>query len=357
MNTEGLKKKIAVIDRKILELLKKRCSYSESIGKLSSSEKKTHLYIPDEERHILSNLEKTRETPLTISTIRAVFREIISGASQLESPVSVAFLGPEATFSHLAAMAIFGRSVNFKPESNISDVFKDVESGRTRFGCVPIENSTEGAVNHTLDMFVDSSVSIRDELNLRIHHNLMALDPEKQITRVYSHAQVLGQCRNWLLANLPGAELVETASTTKAARHAGTEKGAAAIASSLAAEIHKLNIISANIEDNSNNTTRFLVLSNEKAPASGNDKTSICFAIRDRVGALYDCLLPFKKEKLTLTMIESRPSKRREWEYFFFMDFLGHREDEKVKKALDRLGDLALSMRILGSYPRSTEAV
>ncbi|OGV35009.1 MAG: hypothetical protein A2020_10775 [Lentisphaerae bacterium GWF2_45_14] len=351
MNIEDLRKKIAGADEKILSLINERYRVSHELAELREKGEK---YLPEDEKAALAKLLSINEGPALKNTVSAVFREIFSGSSAIERQLKVAFLGPEATFSHLAALAKFGRSVHFEPKSNISDVFRDVETFHVDFGCVPVENSTEGAVNHTLDMFLDSSVFIRDEINLRIHHNLMAKCPFKEIKRVYSHVQVLGQCRNWLLANLPHADIIEASSSTKAAEIALSEKGSAAIASTLAAELYKLDILSENIEDNPHNTTRFMILGREEPQPTGSDKTSICFAIKDRVGALYDCLLPFKDEELTLTMIESRPSKRRKWEYFFFMDILGHHSDEKVKRAMGKLENMAQSLRILGSYPRST---
>lgn len=350
MDLAELRNKINVTDQKILELVNERYRISEEIAKLRES---GAGYSPEDEKKIIADILASNKGPAHKNTLNAVFREILSGSAAIERQLKVAFLGPEATFSHLAALAKFGRSVHFEPKSNIADVFRDVETGHVDFGCVPVENSTEGAVNHTLDMFLDSSVFIRDEINLKIHHNLMAKCPFDNIKKVYSHVQVLGQCRNWLLANLPHADVIEASSSTKAAEIALSEEGSAAIASTLAAELYKLEILAANIEDNPHNITRFMILGREEPQPSGSDKTSICFAIKDRVGALYDCLLPFKEEELTLTMIESRPSKRRKWEYFFFMDLLGHHSDEKVRRAIDKLENMAQSLRVLGSYPRS----
>ena len=350
MDLGELRKEIAVTDKKILGLVNERYRLSEEIAKFREN---GGSYVPEDEKKAISELLSANKGPALKNTVGAVFREIFSGSLAIERQLKVAFLGPEATFSHLAALAKFGRSVHFEPKSNIADVFRDVETCHVDFGCVPVENSTEGAVNHTLDMFLDSSVFIRDEINLKIHHNLMAKCPFDKIKKVYSHVQVLGQCRNWLLANLPHADIIEASSSTKAAEIAVTEEGSAAIASTLAAELYKLEILATNIEDNPHNITRFMILGREEPQSSGADKTSICFAIKDRVGALYDCLLPFKEEELTLTMIESRPSKRRKWEYFFFMDLLGHRTDEKVMRAIDKLENMAQSLRVLGSYPRS----
>jgi chorismate mutase/prephenate dehydratase len=291
------------------------------------------------------------------ATLRAVYREIMSGALALEHPLTIGYLGPEATFSHLAARVKFGRSVSYAARDTIADVFKDVEADRVDYGCVPVENSTEGAVNHTLDMFVSSSARICAELDTPIHHNLMARCPFESIRLVYSHAQILGQCRRWLQENLPGVPVCEAPSSTKAASLALSEDGVAAIASELAAELYDLPVLRAHIEDNPDNTTRFMIIGKQHPAATGDDKTSVCFSIKERVGGLYDSLVPFKKHNLALTMIESRPSKRRNWEYLFFVDFLGHESDPDVARALEELEEICDFVRVLGSYPRAAGAV
>ncbi|OGV58220.1 MAG: chorismate mutase [Lentisphaerae bacterium GWF2_52_8] len=353
MDLEKLRDKIDDIDHKIVSLLNQRYNCVLEVGHWKKNRSQA-IYVPEREKALLERLEKINEGPMPQATLRAIYREIMSGALTLEHPIKIAYLGPEATNSHLAALAKFGHSVEYVPRSGITDVFTDVEAARCAYGCVPIENSTEGAINHTLDMLMDSSVRICSELSLRIHHNLMSKCEQAKIRRIYSHAQVLAQCRSWLQEHMPRVELVESSSTTKAAEAASNEDGTGAIASSLAAELHSLKIHATNIEDNSNNTTRFLVIGAQEPKPTGDDKTSICFALRDRVGALYDCLLPFKNEEITLTMIESRPSKRRNWEYFFFIDLLGHQSDPSVRRALDQLENLVQSLRILGSYPRSS---
>jgi len=353
---EALRKRIDAIDKQIVALLNERYEHVIEVGKWKRS-RSAAVYVPEREKSLLANLDKVNQGPMRQATLHAIYREIMSGALSLEHPLRVAFFGPEATFTHLAAMAKFGHSVDYVAMKTITDVFKDVEAARCDYGCVPIENSTEGAVNHTLDMLMDSPVRICAEINLRVHQCLLSKSSLKEIKRVYSHPQSLAQCRAWLLENLPGVETVEAASNTKAAQIASEEKYSAAIASSLAGELYKLGVLAENIEDNPNNTTRFLVISRQDPKPTGDDKTSICFAIKDRVGALYDCLLPFKKDGITLSMIESRPTKRRNWEYVFFIDLLGHSSDEKVKRCLDELSNLAQSLRVLGSYPRSTTIV
>lgn len=348
---KDLRSKIDAIDRKIVKLINERYRHVLDVGKWKKGCSHA-IYVPEREKAVFENLEKINNGPMTNITLRAVYREIMSGAIALEHPLRVGFFGLEASYTHLAAMAKFGHSVDYSHKNSISDVFNDLEADRIDYGCVPIENSTEGAVNHTLDMFINSNAKICSEINMRIHHNLMAKCSKKEIKKVYSHIQVLSQCRCWLQENLPGVEIVEAANSTKAAETAAREKYSAAISSSLAAEIYKLKILAENIEDIPDNTTRFMIIGKQEPKKTGDDKTSICFALKDRVGALYDSLLPFKNQKITLTMIESRPSKKKNWEYYFFIDMLGHRTDPKIQKALDELEGMSQAMRVLGSYPR-----
>jgi chorismate mutase/prephenate dehydratase len=356
MELSELRENIDRIDRQVVKLINERYGYVKKVGEWKQN-RDHEIYVPEREKALLEKLEKINDGPMTNETLRAIYREIMSGALALEHPLSVAFLGPETSFSHLGALNKFGHSVNYVARNSIADVFNDVETGRIDYGCVPIENSTEGAVNHTLDMFINSSVQICAETNMRIHHNLMAKCELKDIKRIYSHVQILGQCRNWLLETFPNVELIEIASSTKAAELVCVEENSAAIASTLAAEIYGLNILAENIEDNAYNTTRFLIIGRQKPKPTNDDKTSICFAIRDRVGALYDCLLPFKNAGITMTMIESRPSKRKNWEYYFFIDILGHNTDENIQNALGELEKMAQSLRILGSYPKANQIV
>lgn len=354
MKLEELRKKIDVIDSDILKLINKRYRLAKEIGewKRTASHK---IYVPEREKSLLSRLEKVNKGPMPNQTLRAIYREIMSGAIALEKPLSIGFLGPEATFTHLAALGKFGHGSQYVPKTSIPDIFHDVETERVDYGVVPIENSTEGAVNHTLDMFINSTVKICSEVNMRIHHNLLANCEISQVKRIYSHAQVLGQSRSWLQEHMPGIETVEVSSSTRAAELASKEAGTAAVASTLASEIYKLKVLAEHIEDSLENTTRFMVIGRQEPLPTGDDKTSICYAIHDRVGALYDTLLPFKKENITLTMIESRPSGRKNWEYCFFVDFLGHVSTAKVKRSLEQLNKMCRFVRILGSYPRSKD--
>ncbi len=352
MKLKELRKNIDEIDAKIVELLNERYRHVLEVGKYKEGSN-SPIFVPEREKSLLERLNKLNKGPMNEKTLRAVYHEIMSGAFALERPLKVAFLGPEATYTHQAVMAKFGHSVDYLPRHSIADVFADIESDRADYGCVPVENSTEGAVSHTLDKFINSSVSICAEVKFSIRHNLMAKCSREEIKRIYSHTQSFGQCRSWLLQNMPGIELIETGSNSMAAQKAAKEPGTAAIAGKLAAELYNLEIIDGDIQDNCDNTTRFLVLGKQHPVITGDDKTSICFAAKDRVGVLYDCLLPFKKEDIMMTLIESRPSKQRNWEYYFFIDFLGHRDDPKVKNSLEELGEMCQFVKILGSYPRT----
>lgn len=352
MNLKALRKQIDRIDSAILKLLNERTRIALKIKKIKIK-RGLEPYTPDRERTLLSRLINQNKGIIKKESILAIFREIMSAALAVEKPLRIAYLGPPATFTHLAALKKFGVSVEYIPQNNISDIFSEIEKSLCDYGVVPIENSIEGAVNHTLDMFVDSDLKICSEVLLTISHNLLSNNPLSKIKRVYSNPQVFGQCRRWLKDNLSGAEFVEVSSTTKAAELASKEKYAASIASIIASEAYGLKVVAERIEDYADNVTRFLVIGNTIANPTGNDKTSIMFSIRDRVGALYDMLAPFKKNRINLTKIESRPSKRKAWEYYFFIDFIGHISDGNVKKALDELTKNCTLLKILGSYPVS----
>lgn len=356
MNIDELRREIDKLDSEIVRLLNHRYKLVEKVGEWKKN-CDHEIYVPEREKALLNKLEKINKGPMKNETLQAVYREIMSGALALEEALKIAYLGPSASFSELAAYSKFGRSVEYIPKTGISGVFHEVETGRADYGCIPIENSTEGAVNHTLDKFIGSNTKICAEINLRIHHILMGKCELCEIEKIYSHAQVFGQCRAWIQEHLSNAELIELASTARAAEKAAVEKNSAAIASTLAAELYGLNIIMENIEDNSENTTRFMIIGNQEPKATGDDKTSICFSVKDRVGILYESLLPFKNNGITLTMIESRPSRKRNWEYFFFVDVLGHRDDEKLSKAISELSEHCQFIRILGSYPRADKNV
>jgi len=350
MNLEKLRKKIDALDRKIIGLLNLRAKVTVDIGKIKIKSGKS-IYSPERENQVLKKLPTLNRGPLNKDALEAIYCEIMSASLALEKPLKVAYLGPQASFSNLAALKKFGSQVKYVACSSISDVFLEVERGSVDYGVVPIENSIEGAVSHTLDMLTESDLKICSQLMLNVSHNLLANCAKTKIKRVYSNPNVLGQCRIWLKTNLPNAALIDVPSTTRAAQLACRESASAAIASLLASKVYKLKVVSCGIEDSPHNVTRFFVVGKNDVAKTGKDRTSILFSIKDKVGALYDVLLPFKKYGINLTKIESRPSKKKAWEYYFFVDLCGHQQDEKVKKALKELENNCTFMKILGSYP------
>ena len=350
MNLEHLRKKIDTIDAKVVELLNARAGLSLAIGK----EKLKHnqgIYAPDREKKVLDRVAKLSRGPMPKDAFESIYREIMSSSLALEKPLNIAALGTEGAFTYMAAHKKFGSQVKYISCNSIFDVFEKVEHGECDYGVVPIENSIEGAVTHTFDCLVDADLKICSQVLLKISHNLMSRISMDKIKKIYSNPQVFGQCRHWLAQNLPNAGQIAVASTTEAAIIAQREKNAAAIASTSAAYVYKLKILRANIQDIAHNTTRFLVISAEDVPPTGNDRTSILFSIKDKVGALHAMLTPFYKNKINLTKIESRPSKKRAWDYYFFVDFEGHRLDKNAKKALNQLEGMCKYLKILGSYP------
>lgn len=350
MELEKLRKQIDEVDSRIVELLNQRYAAVNEIGKLKRNAMRA-VYVPEREKIVFEKVLALNNGRMNETALKAIYREIMSGALALEHPMTVAYLGPEGSFTGLAAINKFGHSVSYLPKSTIDDIFTEVSNGRADYGCVPVENSTEGAVSHTLDTFAMSDNKICAEISLRVHHCLLSTGPIKEIRKLYSHVQTLSQCRNWIAQFLPDVEIHECSSNSKAASIAAKEPNSAAIASAFNGEIYGLEVLASNIEDNPNNTTRFLVIGRQTPKMTGNDKTSICFALQDRVGVLFDALLPFKEEGLTLTMIESRPSRQKNWEYYFFIDLLGHQDDPRVARALEKLRPMTQALRILGSYP------
>lgn len=343
------RKKIDEIDTQILELLNNRLRIAKEIGKFKR-ERRIEVYQPAREKEIYDRLcKKNKDRLLPNSVLNAIYREIISVSLSCED-VKIAYLGPDATFTHQAALEKFGHYCEFISNKSISDIFDAVENGRANYGVVPIENSSEGIITHTLDMFVDSDLKICSEIILKISHNLLSNTHLQDIKRVYYHPQSFAQSRVWLENNLPNVEYIEVSSTAEAAKRAAQEN-CAAIASELAAQIYNLHIVIKGIEAGRENYTRFLVIGREISAPTGNDKTSILFSIKDRVGALHDMLIPFAKHEINLTKIESRPSRKQPWEYIFFLDLQGHAKDEKIKQALSELEDLCLYLKLLGSYP------
>lgn len=350
---DSIRNKIDGIDARILSLLNNRAGLAKLIGKVKMTSG-GGFYVPHREKMIISSLASRNKGPLSSSSLEAVFREIVSVCRALESRIRIAYLGPEATFTHQAAMKNFGSAAEYLPAKSIGDVFNEVEKGRADFGVVPIENSTDGAVYYTLDMFGESDLSICSEFSMRIEQCLLSKARDiRDIKKVYSIASALGQCRQWIEDNLPGARIHEALSTVNAAQRASREKDSAAIGPRAAAALHGLDVTACGIEDSKENYTRFLVLGHTTAGRSGQDKTSIMVSLKDRIGALHDMLVPFKQNGISLTKIESRPTKKKAWEYVFFIDFLGHVSDKKVQKALKGLEKSCSMIKVLGSYPKA----
>jgi chorismate mutase/prephenate dehydratase len=350
VDLKKLRKEIDSIDEKIIKLLNLRARVTQDIAKIKHKSG-ISIYSPDREREVLKRIVRVNKGPLNYNALEAVYREIMSAALSLEKNLRIGYMGPQASFSHLAALKRFGSQVEYVACDGISDVFLEVERGSADYGVVPIENSIEGAVTHTLDMLVDSDLKICAQIILDVSHNLLSNGPKNKIKRVYSNPQVFGQCRIWLQENLAGAELIEVSSTTRAAQIAAKEKNSACIASILAGKVYKLKVQAPDIEDSPHNITRFFVIGKTDVAKTSSDKTSILFSIKDRVGALHDMLMPFKTNRINLTKIESRPSKKKAWDYYFFVDLAGHKNEPRVKRALLELESKCKFLKILGSYP------
>ena len=349
---EKFRKRIDEIDETILELLIERANLAKKIGEIKKHEGLT-FHVPEREREILERLlEKNKERFPEPALVR-IFREIISACLSLEQPPKVGYLGPKATFTHQAALHHFGISAKYVSLPTIRDVFEEVGRENVDYGVIPVENTIEGVVNRTLDMFlIIDNVKIVGEIVIPISLNLLSLASElSQIKRVYSHPHALAQTRQWLDKHLPHAQRIEVESTAKAAEMALEDESAAAVASEAAAMVYNLNILAKNIQENLNNYTRFLIIGKMEPQKTGKDKTSILFAVKDEVGALYKALESFYKNKVNLTKIESRPTKEKSWDYVFFVDLEGHKEDPHVKRAIEELKERAKMVRILGSYP------
>lgn len=350
---EQLRAGIDAIDDRIVALLNERAKVVLEVGRLKSGSN-LDFHVPGRERQIYERLLNGNPGPFPNDALRSVYREIISASLSLESPMKVAFLGPKATFSHLATMQQFGLSAELVPLKSIPTVFEEVEKGKALYGVVPVENSTEGVISHTLDMFVDSGLKITAEILLEVHHDLLSRTGRMEdVKKVYSHVQPIAQCRQWLEENLPGIPVVDVASTAVAAQIVSDDYSAAAIASELAATLYDLKVVRSRIEDQVNNFTRFLVISRKGCERSGNDKTSVLFSVKDEPGILCRMLEPFAKRGINLSKIESRPFKKKAWEYIFFLDLFGHCSDSQVADALEELRSCCQFLKILGSYPRS----
>lgn len=355
MTLEELRAAIDGVDDRILALLRERAALVMQVGALKSKTGEPY-YAPEREELLLRRLVATNSSALPPASVRAIYREILSAMRALEHPLEVAFLGPASTFSHQAAVQHFGSSAQFSPERTIGEVFDAVERGRVPYGVVPVENSLEGSVSATLDRLMETEARICAQIFLPVELNLLGNTPMAEVRKVYSHPQPFGQCRRWLAEHLPGAECVEVSSTARAAELAAGEKGSAAIAGSLTAKEFGLPVLAAAIQDATSNVTRFFVLGRRAAAPSGHDQTSIMFAVKDQPGALARALEPFEKSGISLTRIESRPSKRRPWEYYFFADLAGHADDPEVTKALGALAGVCAFTKVLGSYPAAAAA-
>ncbi|MCC7145028.1 MAG: prephenate dehydratase [Phycisphaeraceae bacterium] len=351
-----LRARIDQLDRQLVDLLNQRAQIVIEVGKVKQRDN-TPVYAPDREQRVLDQVRSYNQGPLPDACVEAIWRELMSGSFALERPLRIGYLGPPGTFSHLAARRKFGASVEYDGVVDIPAVFEEVTRGHIDLGVVPIENSTEGGINATLDAFLDSPLRICAEVIITIHHNLLSRIPLDQIKKVYSHPQPLAQCRRWLSAQLNHVDRIATASTTRAAELAAQESEAAAIGSSLAAELYGLNILFANIEDNPNNVTRFLVISKQSPKPTGDDKTSITFTTAHKAGALSEVLDVFRDHNLNLTHIDKRPSQRVNWEYYFFIDCEGHELDPHVARAIEAARKHCLQLKVLGSFPRAKDVL
>jgi len=351
-----VREQIDALDDRILELLNQRAGCNAEIGRLKAEANASTPFVPARELEIFERLERANPGPFPTRAIRSVFREIISAGVALQRGLRAAYLGPRATYAHQAAIQQFGQMADLIPAATIDAIFDLVHHGGAEYGVVPIENSNEGVVSHTLDLFVESPLTISAEIHVGVHHDLVSADGvQARITDVYSHPQALAQCRRWLELNLPGAEQHPTHSTASAAEFVGTRPGTAAIASPVAAELYGLQVVRSGIEDNPDNTTRFLVISRMPPARSSRDITSLLFSIkRDQSGALYRALEPFAVHCVNMTRIESRPTRVRAWEYVFFCDFEGHASDAQVARAIDELRPRCDFVKVLGSYPQAT---
>ena len=342
------------IDEQILSLLHERSKLAIKVGKLKEETGKTSIYAPHREKQIIDRLKSINCDQFPEKQLEKIFAEIISACRSLEKKIRVAYLGPLGSHGHTASLEHFGSSVEFIPIVPQTDIFAEVESSRVDYGTVAIENSTYGTVRDVLEMFLHSPLHICSERLLPIRHHLLALSAPKDISKIYSHPQSFAQCRQWLHQNLPNIQQVEVASTSVAAEIASKEPKSAAIASSLASEIYKIPIVADSIMDNPNNTTRFLVIGNQSAQKSGNDRTSILFGINDEVGALCQILSILESNQINMSKIDSFPSQHKPWEYVFFADLDVHVEDSNVQIALKEITDQCLFLKVLGAYPRGT---
>jgi chorismate mutase/prephenate dehydratase len=352
---DNIRREIDAIDDQLLLLLNRRASCAQKVADIKMAAGEVECFHrPEREVEVLRRMMDENQGPLGRETIGRFFRELMSECLALEKPLTVAYLGPEGTFSQQAAYRHFGHAICPEPMASISDVFKAVAAGFCQYGVVPVENSTEGVITHTLDSLLQSDLVITGEVDLRIHHHLMSnVDHLTDIKEVFSHQQSFAQCRGWLDGSLFSAQRTPLSSNAEAARRASVTPGTAAIAGEAAADLYGLRILHRDIEDEANNTTRFLVMGKNPVGRTGGDKTSLLLAIKNDPGSLYGVLEPFARYHISMSKIESRPSRRATWDYVFFVDVEGHRNDEPLARALAELERNVTMLKILGSYPRS----
>jgi chorismate mutase / prephenate dehydratase len=357
---------IDAIDQEIQALISRRAGCAQRVAAIKLAEMlaarergeadtEVIYYRPEREAQVLQRIIERNQGPLAGDTVAHIFREIMSACLALERPLQVAYLGPEGTFTQAASLKHFGHAAICVPQPTIDTVFAQVESGECNYGVVPVENSTEGMVSHTLDSFMDSSLKISGEVELRIGHHLLvaAATAGQPIERICAHQQALAQCRNWLDRHWPGVERVAVSSNGEAARMAAETPGVAAVAGDMAAELYQLEVLAEHIEDYPDNTTRFLIIGREEVPPSGRDKTSIIVSSRNKPGALFTLLEPFRRGGVSLTRIDTRPSRTEKWAYVFFIEFEGHLQDDKIAAIVAQLEEQSILLKPLGSYPRA----
>lgn len=350
---QEVRTQIDSIDNQIQELITRRASWASKVREAKGELKAAvEYYRPERESQILRRVLDRNEGPLSDEVLLRVFREIMSACLAQQEPLKVGFLGPEGTFSQQALHKHFGHSAHTLPLASIEEVFQEIESGHADFGVVPVENSGQGTIQSTLDMFLTSKLKICGEVELRVHQHLLSRTGRlEDIERVYSHPQSLAQCKAWLRENLPNAEKIPLSSNAEAARRARVADDCAAIAGETAGHVYGLKVVAGPIEDRQDNTTRFLVIGREFFTPSGHDRTSLLVFVRDQPGALYNVLSPFAKHGVSMNRIESRPAHSGRWQYVFFIDVSGHIEDDNVSKAMSELGEFASDVKVLGSYP------
>lgn len=353
MPLDEVRKKIDVLDNELIRLLSERAAVAKEVGEIKKREK-IPIFRPDREEILLNTLTEKNTAQggvLPNDSLRAIYREILSVSRQLQHDQRIAVLGPAGTWTHQAGIAQFGNAAEYLTLPSFSDVFDVVQRQKADFGVLPIENSFNGAVFDTLDLLVESPLKICGQILLRIDHCLLGNGNKKDIKKVYSHPQALGQCRKWLKEEMPNAEIIAVASTSLAAQMAQEDESIAAIATPLSADIYNIRVLEHAIQDSATNTTRFLILGNEEREPSGNDRTSILFSITDKPGALVAALSAFNESQVNLSKIESRPSKQKDWEYVFYVDISGHKQDSEVEKAITQLEKHCSMTKVLGSYP------